>query len=694
MRVSDALVQELKKCGQIAQEGYKLASKHTKVLEGFLREEKKNIKGAKSSRKNISRLGERNADRLFVEQEKDLCALESMVEEVGNTTNLLHKQQKEFSILLFGRTMAGKSTLMEILTHGNGQSIGHGQQRTTRDIRSYHWNGLKIIDVPGICAFEGDEDDRLAIEAAKTADMIIFLITDDAPQRQEAERLAELCSYGKPVLCVMNVKMGITLAQNRKLALKNIEKKLTNIERLQSIRAQFCEYGKAYGQDWERFGFVYTHLQAAYLGQQCTDKSGATDLYEVSNFERVEQFILDTVRDNGAFWRVKTFIDSVSVPVHASMKQMYEHSTNNVRIAFQYSAKNDELVKWEDDFVNDGCQQIDSFIKTLEQQIEKEIDEFSFNNYNNENAGKDWNTYYKSLHIDKKCEMMLKRLSEECQRKLHEFSDELCQDIRFSSTTDISIDYAGSNDDGVANLVTIASAGVGLAAAVGLVTLGPIGWGITAISFLTSIFGDTEDDKKREARRKLANAIKESMGKVFPEIENQLLGNFNKTIVNEAIGGFSRQLISMNNLLIDLANAQLALARHLTKQYMELNSELFAQACEFKAELHNQRSKHYPLYRVPGKEIMLVLPKYGGLYAKQIGLLGTLFGEKTLGITSNEADFDSEQFIRSLLDNQSIKLELDKNNPIIRVFGDLNSRDEVKLDLAQQMEEKLIMVEK
>ena len=91
---------------------------------------------------------------------------------------------------------------------------------------------------------------------------------------------------------------------------------------------------------------------------------------------------------------------------------------------------------------------------------------------------------------------------------------------------------------------------------------------------------------------------------------------------------------------------------------------------------------------------MLVLPKYGGLYAKQIGLLGTLFGEKTLGITSNEADFDSEQFIRSLLDNQSIKLELDKNNPIIRVFGDLNSRDEVKLDLAQQMEEKLIMVEK
>ena len=91
---------------------------------------------------------------------------------------------------------------------------------------------------------------------------------------------------------------------------------------------------------------------------------------------------------------------------------------------------------------------------------------------------------------------------------------------------------------------------------------------------------------------------------------------------------------------------------------------------------------------------MIVLPKYGGLYAKQIGLLGTLFGEKTLGITSNKADCGSEQFIRSLLGNQSIKLELDKNNPIIRVLGNLNARDEVKLDLVQQMKETLIMVEK
>lgn len=97
--------------------------------------------------------------------------------------------KSSFSITLFGRTMAGKSTLMEILTHGNGMSIGKGAQRTTRDVRTYSYNGMTITDVPGIAAFEGEEDEVVAFEAAKKSDLILFLITDDAPQASEAECL-------------------------------------------------------------------------------------------------------------------------------------------------------------------------------------------------------------------------------------------------------------------------------------------------------------------------------------------------------------------------------------------------------------------------------------------------------------------------------------------------------------------------
>ena len=114
-----------------------------------------------------------------------------------------------FSITLFGRTMTGKSTLMEILTGGDGSAIGGGAQRATRDTREYEWNGLKILDVPGVAAFGGSIDEQVAYEAAQQADLIIFLITDDAPQPVEAEHLAELRRTGNPVLGICNVKMGL-----------------------------------------------------------------------------------------------------------------------------------------------------------------------------------------------------------------------------------------------------------------------------------------------------------------------------------------------------------------------------------------------------------------------------------------------------------------------------------------------------
>ena len=48
----------------------------------------------------------------------------------------LRENLSKFSVTLFGMTMAGKSTLMEILTEGDGSSIGKGSQRTTRDVRT------------------------------------------------------------------------------------------------------------------------------------------------------------------------------------------------------------------------------------------------------------------------------------------------------------------------------------------------------------------------------------------------------------------------------------------------------------------------------------------------------------------------------------------------------------------------------
>ena len=120
-----------------------------------------------------------------------------------------------FNITLFGRTLTGKSTLKEILTEGDGRSIGKGNQRTTRDVREYEWYGMKIIDVPGVAAFGGEDDESTAYEAALKADLILFLITNDGNHDADAEHLARLRTLGVPVLGICNVKAALNLNKTR-----------------------------------------------------------------------------------------------------------------------------------------------------------------------------------------------------------------------------------------------------------------------------------------------------------------------------------------------------------------------------------------------------------------------------------------------------------------------------------------------
>lgn len=120
-----------------------------------------------------------------------------------------NKMSSYFNITLFGKTKAGKSTLMEILTHGDGSHMGKGGQRTTRDVRSYEWRGMSVTDVPGIDAYGGQEDDAKAEEAAIYADLILFMITAGQPEGSEADWMVKLKKMDKPILCVCNYKQSL-----------------------------------------------------------------------------------------------------------------------------------------------------------------------------------------------------------------------------------------------------------------------------------------------------------------------------------------------------------------------------------------------------------------------------------------------------------------------------------------------------
>lgn len=129
----------------------------------------------------------------------------------------LQRDARFVTIMLFGRTKAGKSTTMEALTGGNGSTIGLGGQHTTREVKAYYFPPsptdvepdypcLRVIDTPGIEGFEGEKLSAMAEEFVERADHILFVLSDDKPSSGELDRFGLIRTQGKGVTVLLNVK--------------------------------------------------------------------------------------------------------------------------------------------------------------------------------------------------------------------------------------------------------------------------------------------------------------------------------------------------------------------------------------------------------------------------------------------------------------------------------------------------------
>lgn len=578
------IAEALRQCNSYAEKGYELAkNSYEEIHQALLKEEQKVLE-ANRRQNQMTRIANSS---VLQRQKNNFEEFKRMDLELKKDLDLLHRNQKEFSIVVFGRTMAGKSTLMEILTHGNGASIGKGAQRTTRDVRDYHWQGMKITDVPGIAAFNGREDERLAMEAAKKADLILFLITDDGPQKNEAEKLAELRKLGKSVLGIVNVKSPLSM-ERKTLELRKLQKKLTDTARLDDICNQFKAYSNNFNQDWQEMPFIYTHLRAAFLGQ--SSQLNDAELYNMSKFPQVEKYIIDKVCKDGCFLRIKTFIDNVAVPMQQRMELLLEHSSVNVREAQIYRRKWKNLLKWRDDFIDRIEKRRDNFMQQLEQKISDEIYDFAEDNYDNEYAGEVWNKRVESMHLETLCRNFLQELSNECERKRRELTDELRTEIKFSS---FGADASNIKMEEITDTQTFARlGGIGL----GLLIGGPIGIAVGVLSFL---FGDSKAEKIRKQKRELREQIEEAMKSALEKIDTYITGEINNNIIKKGIDGLGHMLNNMDNMLFNLASEEQQSANDLNSKLGNLNATLL-----FEATNYLQKNIDFSLYdiaRIPGQ---------------------------------------------------------------------------------------------
>lgn len=114
------LTDVLAECQICAKKGYDIARQQLSKTEKILDKAKAEIQNTLDKFNNSPCYFSDSTDDLQKQLVEFQKSFDKFGTEIKNDVKAKKKNLADFSITLFGRTMAGKSTLMEILTHGDG----------------------------------------------------------------------------------------------------------------------------------------------------------------------------------------------------------------------------------------------------------------------------------------------------------------------------------------------------------------------------------------------------------------------------------------------------------------------------------------------------------------------------------------------------------------------------------------------
>lgn len=677
----------LKQCRTAARHGYAIAKEN-------LQETAKAIKCVSDSVSNCLKSFDDGSVRTqgIVDQLKaQLCGVVNELEGLQKTSYLALEERckrlNSFSIALFGRTQAGKSTLMEILTRGDGKSIGTGSQRTTRDVRGYLWNGLEVTDVPGVAAFEGAEDEDLAFKAAAQADLVLFLITDDAPQSVEAKCLARVRRLGKPVIGICNIKVAVDEEEDLLLFLRNPHRPFDR-SRIDQLLLQFHLLSDQYVPG-RRIPFVVSHLRSRFLSYQSGFEKHREKLLKASRFNAIESRIIKEVVGRGTFLRVKSFIDGSVSPMMDLTDLLLEFSAQNSSGGRVLIDKRRQFRDWAQDFRTDGQERIKTLISKSMDTLRNDVPSFVEDHYENCSAGESWKRLVESTGVTRKVEKLQIELLDECKKALSEVARELKSEL--SLVASLSIDRHIKMDS-ILNVkrawnwgVNILAGGLGIAAIVlGSGPLLAVSATVGLVGCLISLVFDDREKKAWRAREKLNKRLIDNINKMEGDLRKNLDDWFHQELLVKQVYVLLDDLGAITSGLFELADAQRTLAWMLNDRQKELGHSLVKEAFS-QLGVENLHEAIIDVARVPGLATMLLI-KPNLIFPGQIRSdLERLLGEQIWFVIDTENSFSIlTQAIGRNCEKKKISIE-EKLHVAHVPFDALDAVSKARVRLAQQL---------
>lgn len=162
--------------------------------------------------------------------------------EKSNLPKSVYESDKPISLVFAGQYSAGKSTILKALTGIN--TIATGEKITTQESHVYEWNGIRVIDTPGIHTTLRPDHDDISYRTILNADMLVYVITHELFDSYIGQNFRKLLldndKAGEMILIVNKMADVGNTIENQSIKLENL-KKVTEPYSPEQLRTCFVD---------------------------------------------------------------------------------------------------------------------------------------------------------------------------------------------------------------------------------------------------------------------------------------------------------------------------------------------------------------------------------------------------------------------------------------------------------------------
>ena len=585
-------VNKVREIGVRAKEDLNITSNNIGLLNKKLSEKIENIENAaKEIEKNKREAKESEEILSFVKELEDKIK-NGFINEFSNNLEVLKKKKKTidyFTIAFMGRTKAGKSTFHKVITGEETDDIGVGKLRTTRFNRVFNWENIRIVDTPGIGAPGGKADTETARSIVDEADLICYIVTNDAIQETEFNFLSELKDRNKPMFIILNIKENLENSARLRRFIKNPlqwkeDKGDKNIQgHIDRIREMIAKNN--YNPDL--IEIIPIQLLAALLANQKINelpKKEIEALAKGSNLEEYTKKIKQSIFRSGNLKKSQNIVDGFNYYVTNTKNSIEQERKKAEELLNSIKNKKRELNKDIDKEKQKTLLNINSAISNRFVLMQGDLSSnFANDHYESKEIGKDWERfvdekgYFKSLKIEIEDEIM--NFSKNIKNKIEEFFEDLQMELQYSYVNNFqtgdTTDYRFWYNFGIGS----ATLGISVLALANI--WNPVGWALAAVVGVTAVatlLGNwllkSKEERVRAAKEKVIKGILPQLQKQEQEIKQNIRDAFSENIskvqgtLNQKLDYIINGLTIITSILEEIEQESFVVQKMLNKVFV------------------------------------------------------------------------------------------------------------------------------